>query len=132
VDSESDESEDQSIVSDEPTKKIPVTVETIGPPKILKYHPENKERIDTTSIVSNDIILPSINNSENIEDVGSFMKDFNVYINGGSKCEFCGQLTKPWPSIQNQEAFDLIEVIDFKILIEAFTNCIITMRFYFY
>jgi len=38
------------------------------------------------------------------------MQDFNIYINGGNNCEFCGNKTLPWPSISNQASTSPEEV----------------------
>jgi hypothetical protein len=76
-------------------------IDSVGPPKILQYKAETKklERLAAAS-------SPSVSDlsSEPIEDLGQFMKDFNVYIGGGHTCEFCNEITKPWPSIEAQEA----------------------------
>lgn len=75
----------------------PSVIDTVGPPKILQYQAETKK-------VELSAPSPSLSvESEPIENLGQFMKDFNVYIQGGNVCEFCGQMTKPWPSISDQE-----------------------------
>jgi hypothetical protein len=77
----------------------------IGPPKILKYQPEIKQQQQQ---ITNQKAVASPSNlsldSEPIENLGQFMNDFNIYINGGQPCEFCTQVTKPWPTINAQEA----------------------------
>lgn len=74
-------------------------VESIGPPKILKFNPEFKKNEIPARESS-----PSVSvESEPIENLGQFMKDFNVHLKGGEYCEFCGETTKPWPSIHQQE-----------------------------
>ena len=73
-------------------------LDTIGPPKILKFQPESKQ----AEIV---VYSPTLTmDSEPIDNLGQFMKDFNIYIEGGQPCEFCGNATKPWPTINLQEA----------------------------
>ena len=80
-------------------------VDSVGPPKILKYLPETK-KVDITP-PSPTISIPY----EPIEDLGQFMKDFNVHLNGGQPCEFCSEATKPWPSISSQETMNPDQVI---------------------
>lgn len=80
--------------------KLDGLVESVGPPKILKYLPETK-KVDITP-PSPTISIPY----EPIEDLGQFMKDFNVHLNGGQPCEFCSEPTRPWPSIQSQETMN--------------------------
>lgn len=79
-------------------------VDSVGPPKILKYIPESK-KVEVTP-PSPTISIPY----EPIEDLGQFMKDFNVHLNGGQSCEFCKEATKPWPSISSQEIMNPDEV----------------------
>lgn len=96
---QSSESEQEDEPIEAPTPKPTPIVESIGPPKILQFNPEIKKneippREDSPSL--------SIE-SDPIENLGQFMKDFNVHIKGGEYCEFCGEITKPWPSVQQQE-----------------------------
>lgn len=73
------------------------TLDTIGPPKILKYLPETQQV--EIKVPTPDVSLAS----EPIDNLGQFMKDFNVIVDGGQQCEFCGNVTKPWPTINLQE-----------------------------
>jgi len=83
-----------------PKPENSLVVDSVGPPKILKYQPETKQvDIPVVAPPSPAISIPY----EPIEDLGQFMKDFNVHLNGGQPCEFCNDVTKPWPSISNQE-----------------------------
>lgn len=98
TDSEESEAETESLISKPSPKPTPVPlVESVGPPKILQFQPETK-KFEITAPSP-----PLSLESEPIEDLGQFMKDFNVYISGGQTCEFCGHITKPWPTIANQE-----------------------------
>jgi len=104
VESDSDESLAESIDSKKPTPKQTPSIESVGPPKILQYQPETKK-------VELSPPSPTLSlESDPIEDLGQFMKDFNVYITGGQSCEFCGSTTKKWPSIQEQEKVNPAEV----------------------
>ena len=100
---DSAESDSESVVSKVSAKATP-SIESIGPPKILQYKPETKKiEISPPS--------PTLSlDSEPIDDLGMFLKDFNVYINGGHTCEFCGMKTKEWPSIENQDMKKLEEL----------------------
>ena len=52
--------------------------------------------------------------SQPIGYLGQFMMDFNIFIDGGNVCEFCGATTKPWTSIRDQENMSNInEVLNF-------------------
>lgn len=93
------EQEDVSVETSITKRNPSPIVEAIGPPKILQFNPEKikKEQLDREP-------SPSVSiESEPIENLGQFMKDFNVHLKGGEYCEFCGETTKPWPSIQQQE-----------------------------
>lgn len=103
VNYESEESDEESVVSRHSPKPTP-TIESIGPPKILQFQPETKKP---------EIIPPSPTisvESEPIQDLGQFMRDFNIYIQGGNPCEFCNLTTKPWPNISSQEIVNPTEV----------------------
>lgn len=70
-------------------------IESVGPPKILQFHPESKKK---------EFFVPDpTDDYEPIEDIHMFFKDFNVYLKGNNPCEFCGQNTLPWPTIKDQE-----------------------------
>jgi hypothetical protein len=86
-------------------------VESIGPPKILQFKPEAKE--PEPEIPSPTFSIPEGPH----ENVNQFMKSFNVHIVGGEKCEFCDQITKPWPSINEQETISPEEVFQFYLFI---------------
>ena len=93
---ESDESEAESVVSKKSAKATP-SIESIGPPKILQYKPETK-KIEITAP------SPSLSlDSDPIENLGMFLRDFNVYTEGGQTCEFCGKRTREWPTIHSQD-----------------------------
>jgi hypothetical protein len=47
-------------------------------------------------------IDPEIEINE-IREIDTYMKAFNVHIKGNNRCEFCCALTLPWPSITDQE-----------------------------
>lgn len=85
--------------------KYETLVQSVGPPNILKYQPETQKT--EISPPSPPISVPF----EPIDDLGQFMKDFNVHLNGGQPCEFCSEITKPWPSISSQEIMNPEEVI---------------------
>jgi hypothetical protein len=75
----------------------PATLDVIGPPKILKFQPETQQ-VDMT------VPSPTMSmESEPIENLGQFMQDFNIFIEGGKQCEFCKNITKAWPTINVQE-----------------------------
>ncbi len=90
---------DESIIMDEleAATKTPL-LESIGPPKILQYMPESSKGKMTPTIVDSE-------KTEKTEksDINTYMQSFNVNINGNAKCEFCGQLTMAWPSLEDQE-----------------------------
>ncbi|RNA43652.1 glutamate-rich 6-like [Brachionus plicatilis] len=91
------EQEDEPVSA--PTPKPTPIVESIGPPKILQFNPEIKKNEIPVSVPS-----PSVSvDSDPVENLGQFMKDFNVHLKGGEYCEFCGEITQPWPTIQQQE-----------------------------
>jgi hypothetical protein len=88
-------------------------IESVGPPKILQYIPEAKRTPAMKREAKQSRSASSTSSSTSIEkvsDLGQFMKDFNVYIDGGNVCEFCGQPTKPWPTRQQQEDLSPSEV----------------------
>ena len=96
-DSEEESEENESVAESRISAKATLSIESIGPPKILQYKAETK-KIEVTAP------SPSLSlDSERIDDLGMFLKDFNIYINGGQACEFCGRKTKPWPSIDYQD-----------------------------
>ena len=99
----SDESDDEEEICsiESPKPKI----ENIGPPKILQFKPEIKEVIEIEA-PSPVFSIPN----EPVENVDQFMHGFNVHVKGGNKCEFCGEITKPWPTIDEQEQFNPEEV----------------------
>lgn len=99
-DEDSDEEELHSIESPQPK------VESIGPPKILQFKPEIKEAIELEA-PSPVFSIPT----EPVESVSQFMHGFNVHVQGGDKCEFCEGITKPWPSIEEQNEFSPEEVM---------------------
>lgn len=76
-----------------------ITIDSVGPPKILQYKAETK-RLDVLDNRSDSSVSVQ---SQSVGDLGQFMMDFNVFIDGGNVCEFCGATTKPWPSIRDQE-----------------------------
>jgi hypothetical protein len=86
-----------SAVAEKQAVTAPTTLDVIGPPKILKFQPETQQA---------EIRVPSPTmsmESEPIQNLGQFMQDFNIYVEGGMPCEFCSTLTKPWPTINIQE-----------------------------
>lgn len=109
IESDSEEENDlKSVRTNQKTPSISRTntlIESVGPPKILQYQPESKQ-IEVLPSTPSTISLES----ERIDDLGHFMQDFNVYINGGNNCEFCGNKTLPWPSISNQASTSPEEV----------------------
>jgi hypothetical protein len=110
--SESDLSELESHRSSKSTAALrsEQIIESVGPPKILKYVPEAKGASALTNLSRSASSTSSCLSNEKVNDLGQFMKDFNVYIEGGNACEFCGQLTKPWPTRQQQEELSPNEV----------------------
>ncbi len=80
----------------------------MGLPKVLQYN--SQKNVEEPIETSKNLYLPNIEQKENIINVDSFMKDFNIYINGGKKCEFCGSVIKSWPTIEKQEYNNLIQV----------------------
>ncbi|CAF0985488.1 unnamed protein product [Brachionus calyciflorus] len=74
-------------------------VESVGPPKLLQFNSEIKKSDTKIREPSPPLSIES----EPIGHVGQFMQDFNVQLKGGQKCEFCGEITKPWPDINKQE-----------------------------
>jgi hypothetical protein len=72
-------------------------LESIGPPKILKYLPESK-KIQLIPPAPEDRISDGSN-----ESIHQFFKEFNIYLKGGNPCEFCSQNTQKWPEIKQQE-----------------------------
>jgi hypothetical protein len=111
-------SNESRVISPVSTPVSMPSLKSIGPPKILKYHPESKKK---------ELIAPLPENrieADTPEDVLQFFKEFNVYLKGGNVCEFCSQTTLPWPSIQEQETGDPTNVNKnkrFKILIKYFS-----------
>ena len=79
----------------EAAKKTPL-LDSIGPPKILQYIPESR-KVELTPRDSD------IQKSEIREDINAYMQSFNININGKTKCEFCNNLTLPWPTLEEQQ-----------------------------
>lgn len=98
------ESEEEDLDSriESPKQKI----ESIGPPKILKFKPEVKEVVEVEA-PSPAFSIPSAP----VNNVSQFMQGFNVHVKGGEICEFCEDMTKPWPTIAEQEEFSPDEVL---------------------
>lgn len=91
--------DEESIVIDEQrsmSKSETPLLESVGPPKILQYIPESEK----VELIPPD---PEAEASE-MKNIDGYMKTLNVNIRGNNTCEFCGQLTKAWPSIQEQES----------------------------
>jgi hypothetical protein len=80
---------------------------SVGPPKILQFNSENNARPIENS---KNEFFSKVERIGSIDNVERFMKDFNVYINGGEQCEFCGNIIKSWPTIEKQENNNLIQV----------------------
>lgn len=101
VKSESGESDDESDDTNARTNLDHTPrIDAVGPPKILQYLPEPNKKPELTQMSES----PSLSiDSDAIDDFSDFMKELNVYINGGNSCEFCGKGTKKWPTIQAQE-----------------------------
>ena len=102
------ESDDDNIEDDDeeglPMESRKQRFESIGPPKILQFKPEVKEVPEIAA--SPAFSIPR----EAIENVSQFMQGFNVHVRGGEICEFCEDMTKPWPTILEQEEFGPEEV----------------------
>ena len=107
-DTDDEDDETHSIESPKPK------VESIGPPKILQFKPEVKEVVELEA-ASPTFSIPA----EPFENVSQFMHGFNVHVKGGDKCEFCEEITKPWPSISEQEEFSPEDVNRFLLVVLA-------------
>lgn len=95
-------------------------LESVGPPKILQYTPDSKK----TELETIDNTLKE--NSEYIQDMAKIMAEFDIHVKGGYSCEFCGQLTLPWPSISDQEQVDPSKLYccsDYREYVETFVKC---------
>ncbi|RNA45233.1 glutamate-rich 6-like [Brachionus plicatilis] len=74
------EQEDEPVATYTP-RPTAMNVESIGPPKILQFNPEAKQSE-----------IPPREPSQ-----------IQLRTFGGEYCEFCGEVTKAWPSIHQQE-----------------------------
>ena len=95
--------------TDSPVKSMEASLASLGPPKILKFQPETKQPQIQMPVSSPALSM----SSEPIDNLNQFMRDFNIYIQGGNMCEFCGNVTKPWPTINLQEGKILEYVSDY-------------------
>lgn len=109
------------------SKKQPlVTIDSVGPPKILQYKAETKiNEVAFSPLSSSSVSLQS----EPVEDIGQLMKDFNVYIDGGHVCEFCGETTKPWPSLKSHEEILDVKEVKLKLKYLYFLFKVIVLNF---
>lgn len=80
-------------------------LDSVGPPRILQFRSEN---------LTNDSEMLEFN-KENFEPSDKnfilFLNDFNLIKIGGQKCEFCGDITRPWPSLDEQKTLRPEEVL---------------------
>lgn len=99
-----------------------IYIDEVGPPKILQYQAESKKKPTVVRPSSSSTSTSTLSiDSETMRDLAGFMTDFNVHINGGTECEFCGKQTKPWPSIRDQENISNInEVVNFDFFLNFF------------
>jgi hypothetical protein len=109
LDDEEDSLDEKSTPRSPEESRIPSPqqdlLNSVGPPKILQFRPENK---------TNDIEILEFN-KENFEPSDNnfvlFLNDFNFIKTGGQKCEFCGNTSKPWPSLNEQKILKPEEVL---------------------
>lgn len=99
-----------------------IYIDEVGPPKILQYQAESKKKPTVVRPSSSSTSTSTLSiDSETMRDLAGFMTDFNVHINGGTECEFCGKQTKPWPSIRDQENISNInEVVEIVLFFSFF------------
>ncbi|UJR33587.1 hypothetical protein I4U23_021024 [Adineta vaga] len=88
--------------------ELPI-VTSVGPPPILQYNPESKQKFDDYPRTDEEI------NEEELRDLG-------VHVHGHVPCEFCGKELLEWPTIVDQEKFPPSELFcctDYREFVEA-------------
>ncbi|CAF0750657.1 unnamed protein product [Adineta ricciae] len=69
--------------------ELPI-VTSVGPPPILQYNPESKQKLDD---------LPRTDEEINEDE----LRELGVHVYGRVPCEFCGKELRIWPTIVEQE-----------------------------
>ncbi len=93
------DSEDDDSFSSSSENQLDDFIE-VGPPKLLKIIEQIKdEEADKKTILEQEYQFPK----------SFYCKELKEYLLGDFKCEFCQSTTLPWPSFQNQTAYNSLE-----------------------
>ncbi|CAF0776054.1 unnamed protein product [Didymodactylos carnosus] len=89
--------ESQSQEPDESTiGSLPEPIlQSVGPPPILQYNPESKQKDILTSVLG-----------AHEQTIEKELKELGVHIHGNFPCEFCGKDILKWPTITEQEKYN--------------------------
>ncbi|CAF1185605.1 unnamed protein product [Rotaria sordida] len=85
------ESPEQAESTTSSLPELPILT-SVGPPPILQYNPESKQKL---------FDIPRTNE----QAIETELRELGVHIHGHIPCEFCGQQLLKWPTIVEQEKF---------------------------